>query len=161
MFRWRPTTLAACSPLLSATVTFVRSSSQWIPCVEPIEGRQIMPIARYALLLLSMLSPAFLGAATVKDGFFTTSDGVRLHYLESGAGPTIVFVPGWTMPAEIWGPQIEAFAHRYHVVAFDPRGQGDSAVASGGYEPGRRGEDIADLVATLGPAPVVLVGWSL
>ncbi len=50
-----------------------------------------MPVARYALVCLSMLfiSPALHGAATVKDGFFTTSDGVRLHYLESGAGPTI------------------------------------------------------------------------
>jgi microsomal epoxide hydrolase len=56
---------------------------------------------------------------------------------------------------------MEAFARRYHVVAFDPRGQGDSAVAPGGYEPGRRGQDIAELLAHLGPAPVLLVGWSL
>ena len=53
----------------------------------------------------------------------TTSDGVRLHYLEAGpqAAHTLVFVPGWTMPAWIWMPQILAFSHRYHVVAFDPR----------------------------------------
>jgi non-heme chloroperoxidase len=100
-------------------------------------------------------------AAAAQDRYFTSSDGVRLHYLEAGAGPTIVFVPGWTMPAWIFAPQIEAFARRYHVVAFDPRGQGDSAVAPGGYEPGRRGQDISELLATLGPAPVLLVGWSL
>ena len=95
--------------------------------------------------------------------FFTTSDGVRLHYLEAGP-PTahvIVFVPGWTMPAWIWGPQIEALAGRYHVVAFDPRGQGDSEVAATGYEPQRRGEDIAELIGHLGPAPVLVTGWSL
>jgi len=93
--------------------------------------------------------------------FFTTSDGVRLHYLEAGP-PTahvIVFVPGWTMPAWIWGPQIEALAGRYHVVAFDPRGQGDSEVAATGYEPQRRGEDIAELIGHLGPAPVLVRGW--
>ena len=49
--------------------------------------------------------------------FFTTSDGVRLHYLEAGprTAHTIVFVPGWTMPAWIWAPQIAAFSHAYHV----------------------------------------------
>ena len=50
--------------------------------------------------------------AGVRDGFFVTSDGVRLHYLETGppAGRTIVLVPGWTMPAWIWAPQIAAFS---------------------------------------------------
>ena len=109
------------------------------------------------MVLLALMRPS----AAAQDRYLTSSDGVRLHYLEAGRGPTIVFIPGWTMPAWIFEPQIEAFAHRYHVVAFDPRGQGDSAVASGGYEPGRRGEDISDLLATLGPAPVLLVGWSL
>src|SRR5208337_3054919 len=48
----------------------------------------------------------------VTDHFFLTSDGVRLHYLEAGsaAAHTLVFVPGWTMPAWIWMPQILAFA---------------------------------------------------
>jgi microsomal epoxide hydrolase len=98
-----------------------------------------------------------------QDLFFTTSDGVRLHYLEAGPrlGHTIVFVPGWTMPAWIWQSQIRAFAPHYHVVAFDPRGQGDSDAPAWGYEPGRRGQDIAELVANLEPVPLLLVGWSL
>lgn len=54
-----------------------------------------------------MFAPGLHGAASVKDGSFITSDGVKLHYLESGTGPTILFVPGWTMPAEIWQPQID------------------------------------------------------
>ena len=99
----------------------------------------------------------------VADRFFTTSDGARLHYLEAGppTAHTIVFIPGWTMPAWIWTPQIAAFSHSYRVIAFDPRGQGDSAIAPSGYEPRRRGQDIAELIARLGPSPVLLVGWSL
>ena len=73
----------------------------------------------------------------------------------------LLFVPGWTMPAWIWAPQIAAFSRHYHVVAFDPRGQGDSDVPATGYEPGRRGQDIAELIAHLEPVPVVVVGWSL
>lgn len=100
--------------------------------------------------------------AGVRDGFFVTSDGVRLHYLEAGppSGRTIVLVPGWTMPAWIWAPQIATFSRRYHVIAFDPRGQGESDAPLRGYTPARRGQDIAELIALL-RTKVLLVGWSL
>jgi len=115
-----------------------------------------------AILALLLVRPA-AADGPAQSRFFFTSDGVRLHYLEAGprSGHTIVFVPGWTMPAWIWQPQIAAFAQRYHVVAFDPRGQGDSDAPASGYEPGRRGQDIAELISNLEPVPVLLVGWSL
>jgi microsomal epoxide hydrolase len=99
----------------------------------------------------------------VESRYFVSSDGVRLHYLEAGpqGAHILLFVPGWTMPAWIWAPQIAAFSRDYHVVAFDPRGQGDSDVPDTGYTPGRRGQDIADLITHLEPVPVVVVGWSL
>jgi microsomal epoxide hydrolase len=116
------------------------------------------PIA-IALLLAALAACGPARAA--EDRFFATSDGTRLHYLEAGHGRTILLIPGWTMPAWIFERQIEAFARHYHVVALDPRGQGDSAIPATGYEPHRRGQDIGDLVAHLGPDPVLLVGWSL
>ena len=118
--------------------------------------RHCLKILMLALLLLP-------GVAQAADGFFRTSDGVRLHYIQAGPAfaPTLVFVPGWTMPAWIFQRQIEFFARDYHVVALDPRGQGDSDVPPGGYEPNRRGADIADLLKSLGNRRVVLVGWSL
>lgn len=102
-------------------------------------------------------------AAAAQSRFFAASDGTRLHYLEAGPADaaTIVFVPGWTMPAWIWQPQIDALSARFHVIAFDPRGQGQSQIAASGYDPDRRGRDIEDLIATQGPRPVLLVGWSL
>ncbi len=102
-------------------------------------------------------------SADVTDHFFLSSDGVRLHYLEAGpsGAHTLVFVPGWTMPAWIWMPQIHGFSRTYHVIAFDPRGQGDSATPSAGYEPVRRGRDVAELIARLASPPVVVIGWSL
>ena len=101
--------------------------------------------------------------AHAADMQFTTSDGVRLHVIEAGPpqAQTIVFVPGWTMPAWIFQEQIAAFSRTYHVVALDPRGQGDSEVPPGGYNQDRRGRDIADLLAAMGGRPVLLVGWSL
>src|SRR5271156_6426257 len=108
-----------------------------------------------------VLAPGLQGAAAVKDGSFVTSDGVKLHYLESGTGPTILFVPGWTMPAEIWQPQIDYFSRSYHVVAIDPRSQGESEKTPDGNYPGRRAQDYKELIDHLGDSPVVMVGWSL
>jgi microsomal epoxide hydrolase len=86
---------------------------------------------------------------------------VRLHYLEAGRGATLVFVPGWTMPARIWTPQIRYFAQRFRVVALDPRSQGESQVAASGYDSQRRARDIKELLDALHLDAVVLVGWSL
>ena len=95
------------------------------------------------------------------DGEFTTSDGVRLHYLQAGTGHTIVLVPGWTMPAWIFNKQIADWSRFWRVVALDPRSQGASEIASSGHEPFRRGRDIAELLDHLDVADVLLLGWSL
>ena len=97
----------------------------------------------------------------MKDGSFITSDGVKLHYLESGTGRTILFVPGWMMPAAIWQPQIEHFSKNYQVVAVDPRSQGASDKPAEGNYPGRRAQDYKELIEHLGGSPVVMVAWSL
>ena len=95
--------------------------------------------------------------------FLTATDGARLHLIVAGpsGAQTLVFVPGWTMPAWIFQAQIQEFARRYRVVAMDPRGQGDSDIHPSGYDHNRRGQDIAELIASLGPRPVLLAGWSL
>ena len=110
-----------------------------------------------------MLALSFSAPARAADFSFATSDGVRLHLIEAGPprAPTIVFVPGWAMPAWIFQAQIAAFSRAYHVVALDPRGQGDSEIPAEGYTPSRRGQDIGDLIAALGGRPVLLVAWSL
>ncbi len=113
--------------------------------------------------LILLLLIALPSAGRAADRYFTTSDGVRLHYIDAGnpAAPTLLFVPGWTMPAWIFQLQIEFFARSYHVVALDPRGQGSSDIPATGYEPYRRGADIGDLVRVLNTRRIVLVGWSL
>jgi microsomal epoxide hydrolase len=118
-----------------------------------------------------------------------TSDGVRLSVIDTGApagaagsaaapaaaatnvspaktaaavpapAPTIVFVPGWCMPATIWNAQLAALGARWHTLALDPRGQGQSQIPATGYTADRRADDLHDLLA--GYERVVLVGWSL
>ena len=86
---------------------------------------------------------------------------MRLHYIAEGTGETLLFVPGWLMPAEIWRHQIEYFARKYRVIAFDPRSQGDSQVAPSGNNIRRRAEDLNELIEHLQSRRVVLIGWSL
>lgn len=129
---------------------------------------------------------------TVKSGFITTHDGVKIHYLEAGHSanvqsaqvgnplpadvkptkgnvalsaahnfPSILFVPGWTMPAWIWENQISYFSKDYRVVAMDPRSQGESSQTSEGLYPAARARDMKAVVDQLHLAPVVIVGWSM
>jgi non-heme chloroperoxidase len=53
------------------------------------------------------------------------------------------------MPAEIWGAEIRSLSHEYHVIALDPRSQGESQETDDGNFPQRRAQDIKDLVDDL------------
>lgn len=119
--------------------------------------------ALVACLVLTCVTPsrATRAQGTPESAFFTTSDGVELHYLVAGSGPPLVFVPGWTMPAEIWDHQLRHFASTHRVVALDPRGQGRSEKPTYGYHPSRRALDIGELLDHVGGPPAIVAGWSL
>ena len=42
--------------------------------------------------------------------FFTTPDGVKLHYRTAGSGKSLLFLHGWSMCSRVWRYQIEWFA---------------------------------------------------
>jgi len=128
-------------------------------------------------LLISLLAHGAAGQALpagTESAFASAPDGVKIHYLEAGtrAGPrtssaatvqgfTLLLVPGWTMPADIWEHQITFFSKGNRVVAMDPRGQGDSDKPHEGYYPAARARDIKAVIEQLKLGPVVLVGWSM
>jgi non-heme chloroperoxidase len=107
-----------------------------------------------------------VGAAQLLSRYtFQTSDGVTLSILEAGRkhadgrGLTIAYIPGWSMPAFLWQGQLEELGRRYHTLALDPRGQGESQVPSFGYTAERRATDLRDFLHPL--SNVLLIGWSL
>ena len=114
-----------------------------------------------AVALLFLMSGPSVATQVTKSGFFKTSDGINIHYLESGSGRSIVFIPGWTMPAWIWQKQIEEFSNNYRVIAVDPRSQGESDKPPYGHLPEARARDYKELVDFLGLKQPVLVGWSM
>ncbi len=111
-------------------------------------------------IILVLFALPLSSSGQFSSKYFLTSDGVQLHYLEAGSGPLLILVPGWTIPANIWKPQIEYFSKTHQVVALDPRGQGRSEKPPHGYHSARRAEDIKDLITHLGNKPFYLAGWS-
>lgn len=101
-----------------------------------------------------------MSTLTIESAFVETDEGVSLHCLTSGRGPSLVFVPGWMTTAEFWEPQIRHFAAWYRVVAVDPRSQGDSTKCDDGNSTEQRARDLAALIDRLGLAPATVVAWS-
>ena len=119
-----------------------------------------MRIARFALFLL-LATPAWADTPETRSIHFVTSDGTRLHYLDVGSGPAIVFVPGWMVPGWMWEPQIQYFAKNFRVLAMDPRSQGASERVNDGLYPERRAKDIQELLHHARTGRAVLVGHSM
>lgn len=122
-------------------------------------------LRRFCFGVVLVIMATSTGAAETSRRSFVTSDSVRLSFLEAGQGfsrkknLTVALVPGWTMPATIWRNQLHAFGRRYHTLALDPRGQGESEVPATGYTAERRATDIKEFLAAF--SNVLLVGWSL
>jgi non-heme chloroperoxidase len=113
------------------------------------------------LVVVLFLSLTLGLSAQTKSDSFKTSDGIKIHYLEAGSGKPIVLIPGWTMPAWIWEHQIDGLSKKYHVVAVDPRSQGESDKPPYGHLPETRARDYKELVDHLQLKQPVLVGWSM
>lgn len=119
-------------------------------------------MTRRLLLACLLLGCAWVHAAPVKSRHFKASDGVQLHYLEAGSGPlTLVFVPGWLMPARIFEKQVADLSQNYRVIALDPRGQGRSRAPVNKLQAVSRARDVDELLRHARVQAHVLIGWSL
>lgn len=95
------------------------------------------------------------------DKFFKTSDGANIHYIEEGSGKTVVLIHGWGCSAALYKYQIEALKDKYHVIAVDLRGHGDSPTPGYGFRISRMAHDIHELISSLDDEKVVIAGHSM
>jgi len=101
--------------------------------------------------------------AAPRSRMFEVAPGVQIHFLEDGnlsARPTLFLIPGWRYTASIWSRQLKVFGRERHVIAVDPRSQGDSTKTDEGDTPEQRARDYRVLLTSLQLESVVLVGWS-
>jgi len=90
--------------------------------------------------------------------------GLRLHYLDWG-NPTaqpMVLLHGFTGHAHTWDTFAAAMCERFHVLALDQRGHGDSDWAKdGAYTVHDHAADLYAWHEQLGLGPVLLIGLSM
>ena len=91
-------------------------------------------------------------------------NGLRLHYLDWGSAgkPPLILLYGLTGNAHNFDLIAPRFAERYHVLAFDVRGRGDSNRSPDGiYQLERYRDDLRGIVETLGLGRISLLGISM
>jgi pimeloyl-ACP methyl ester carboxylesterase len=130
----------------------------------------VMTVAALALASTAIAQPSPAAPPTTppvhvgqKDGFFKTSDGIRIHYLTHGdRGSWVVLIHGYSDSAQrMWfntgiAPEI---AKRHRVVAIDNRnhGQSDKPVPNGSG----RAQDVVELMDHLKIDRAHIHGYSM
>ncbi len=64
--------------------------------------------------------------------------GVRMHYRDQGAGPTLLLIHGFSASLHTWEPWVEQLGDRYRIVTLDLPGHGLTS-APAGYQPSMQG----------------------
>jgi non-heme chloroperoxidase len=95
------------------------------------------------------------------DKYLKVGD-IKIHYLEAGTGDRpLVFIPGWTMIAEIWKEQIPYFVARgFRVIIWEPRSQGLTTKTETGNSYQQQAADLHAFLKELRIQHAALVGWS-
>lgn len=86
---------------------------------------------------------------------------VRLHYLDAGAGETVVLLHGWPQSSHAWRKLIPLLAERFRVIAPDLRGVANSSKPQDGYDKKTVAADVHDLIRSLGIDRILLVGHDM
>ncbi len=114
-------------------------------------------------LYLVMASSVVFAQNEASDHYFTTSDGVKIHYLIMGKGTPVVLIHGYTGSAEgNWFSNgiAQALAKNHMVVALDCRNHGKSDKPDGPTGRGKA-EDVIELINHLKIQKAHFHGYSM
>jgi pimeloyl-ACP methyl ester carboxylesterase len=88
-------------------------------------------------------------------------DGVKLHYLTAGHGPTVILIHGYTQTSRMWRPIIPLLAAKFTVIAPDLPGIGDSEIPGDGLDMKTAAIRIHALAKSLGVGKASVVGHDI
>ncbi len=115
------------------------------------------------LLACAALSAFLLAGQTAPQDHFLTVNGIRLHYIDWGSGdkPPFVMLHGISRVAHQFDHLAPAFAAKYHVIAIDMRGHGDSGWSpEGAYMVQDYAKDLESFVEQMNLRGLTLLGNS-
>lgn len=87
--------------------------------------------------------------------------GVKTYYVECGRGPTVVLLHGLSASCWNWWRTMPALAERFHVIAYDLKGSGNSAGNRSAYTAEACVAQLVGLLDHLGVKRAALVGHSM
>lgn len=95
--------------------------------------------------------------------YLRASDGVRLHYRETGrgSGPPVLMIQGLGADKHGWDLQRVALAPRHRTIAFDNRGAGRSDKPYGDYSLEQMADDAVAVLDHLGVDDAHVIGASM
>jgi 3-oxoadipate enol-lactonase len=88
------------------------------------------------------------------------TNGIRLNIVQAGSGPVLVFLHGLGWDHQLWNDAIARYADRFHVIAGDTRGHGESDKPPGPYSIRQFADDWRGALDALGIDQARLVGFS-
>jgi pimeloyl-ACP methyl ester carboxylesterase len=88
-------------------------------------------------------------------------EGVKLHYLTAGHGPTLILLHGYTQTSRMWRPIIPPLAEKFTVIAPDLPGIGGSAIPKDGLDMKTAAIRIHALAKSLGIEKARVVGHDI
>jgi esterase len=101
---------------------------------------------------------------TPKDKYLAVND-LRLHYLEwgrKGCRRTMVLLHGFMAHAHVWDEFALSFRNRYHIIALDQRGHGESQWSEDEfYSIDAHLSDIVNMIKMLDLKDIILIGHSM
>jgi pimeloyl-ACP methyl ester carboxylesterase len=114
---------------------------------------------------LFLLPAAFSARADASDQAIASHDaevdGVKLHYMTAGHGPSLILLHGYAETSLMWKPIMPLLAERFTVIAPDLPGIGDSGIPADGLDMKTAAIRIHGLARSLGIQKAEVVGHDI
>ena len=115
------------------------------------------------LFIFALFSAALRAEPTDKNIVSRTAeiDGVKLHYMTAGHGPTVILLHGFAETSRMWKPIMPLLAEKFTVIAPDLPGIGDSSIPADKIDMKTSASRIHALVRSLGIEKARVVGHDI
>jgi pimeloyl-ACP methyl ester carboxylesterase len=114
--------------------------------------------------LFTAVSSAMLQAQSAIisiESKFATVDGIKIHYLSAGHGPSVILLHGYTQTSRMWRPLIPRLTDKFTVIAPDLPGIGESDIPKDGFDMKTAAIRVHELAKSLGISKSRVVGHDI
>jgi pimeloyl-ACP methyl ester carboxylesterase len=116
-------------------------------------------VAGFLCVTAALAVPAAANDAIMSR--YAAVDGIKIHYLTAGQGPTVVLLHGYAETSRMWRPIIPQLAAKFTVIAPDLPGIGESDIPKDGLDMKNAAVRIHALAKSLGVAKAEVVGHDI